>query len=192
MKAGDLTTPALLADVAVLDQNLATMSAARPGPALRPHVKAFKTTALAVRLATAGHTGFCCATIREVEGMAAAGLGDDLLLANEVVDASRLGALVRAGTARVTVAVDSSATIAAAVAGGVREVLVDVDVGMPRCGCDPADAGRLADEARAAGLLIGKGGLYGNVLRIAPPMTVTEAEIDEAADVLVRIIGGLG
>ena len=111
MKAGDLTTPALLADVAVLDQNLATMSAARPGPALRPHVKAFKTTALAVRLAAAGHTGFCCATIREVEGMAAAGLGDDLLLANEVVDASRLGALVRAGTARVTVAVDSSATM---------------------------------------------------------------------------------
>ncbi len=84
--------------------------------------------------------------------MAAAGLGDDLLLANEVLDARRLGALVRAGTARVTVAVDSSETIAAAVAGGVREVLVDVDVGMPRCGCDPADAGRLADEARAAGL----------------------------------------
>ena len=90
MKAGDLTTPALLADVAVLDHNLSTMSAARPGPALRPHVKAFKTTALAVRLAAAGHTGFCCATIREVEGMAAAGLGDDLLLANEVVDAKLL------------------------------------------------------------------------------------------------------
>ena len=34
------------------------------------------------------------ATIREVEGMAAAGLGQDLLLANEVLDASRLGALV--------------------------------------------------------------------------------------------------
>ncbi len=154
MKAGDLTTPALLADVAVLEGNLATMSAARPGPALRPHVKAFKTTALAARLVAAGHTGFCCATIREVEGMAAAGLGDDLLLANEVLDAGRLGVLVRAGTARVTVAVDSPATIAAAVAGGVREVLVDVDVGMPRCGCDPADAGRLADEARAAGLLV--------------------------------------
>ncbi len=154
MKAGDLTTPALLADVAVLEGNLATMSAARPGPALRPHVKAFKTTALAARLVAAGHTGFCCATIREVEGMAAAGLGDDLLLANEVLDAGRLGVLVRAGTARVTVAVDSPVTIAAAVAGGVREVLVDVDVGMSRCGCDPADAGRLADEARAAGLQV--------------------------------------
>ena len=44
---------------------------------------------------------------------------------------------------------------------------------------------------RAAGLLIGKGGLYGNVLRIAPPMTVTADEVDEAADILVRAISGL-
>jgi 4-aminobutyrate aminotransferase-like enzyme len=44
------------------------------------------------------------------------------------------------------------------------------------------------EEARAAGLLIGKGGLYGNVLRIAPPLTVTEDEIDQAAEVLVGII----
>ena len=37
-------------------------------------------------------------------------------------------------------------------------------------------------QARATGLLVGKGGLYGNVIRIAPPMTVTEAEIDQAID----------
>jgi 4-aminobutyrate aminotransferase len=49
-------------------------------------------------------------------------------------------------------------------------------------------AGRIMEEARAAGLLIGKGGLYGNVLRIAPPMTVTEDEIDEAAEILVGIV----
>ena len=154
MRAGDLTTPALLADAGVLAHNVATMSAQRPGPALRPHVKAFKCTALAGRLAGAGHTGFCCATVREVEGMAAAGLGADLLLANEVLDARRLGALVATDTARVTVAVDSPETIAAAAAGGVGEVLIDVDVGMPRCGCDPVDAGRLADEARVAGLTV--------------------------------------
>ena len=53
--------------------------------------------------------------------------------------------------ARVTVAVDSDATVDAAAATGIREVLVDVNVGLPRCGCDPADAGRLADRARAAG-----------------------------------------
>ena len=52
-----------------------TWPAAYPGPRLRPHVKAHKTTALARRQAAAGHTGFTCATVREVEGMAAAGLG---------------------------------------------------------------------------------------------------------------------
>ena len=49
--------------------------------------------------------------------MAAAGLGEDLLVANEVVDARRLSALA-ALDARVTVAVDSDATVDAAAAGG--------------------------------------------------------------------------
>ena len=80
-----------------------------PGAALRPHVKAFKCTALARHVAArGGHRSFCCATLREMEGMAAAGLGDDLLLANETLDADRLRALVgRRGDARITVAVDS-------------------------------------------------------------------------------------
>ena len=47
------------------------------------------------------------------------------------------------------------------------------------------------EQARAAGLLIGKGGLYGNVLRIAPPLTVTEQEVDEAAEILVACIEAL-
>jgi D-threonine aldolase len=150
MNIAELTTPALLVDVEALDANLADMSAALPGPRLRPHVKAHKTTALAARQAASGHPGFTCATIREVEGMAAAGLGEDLLLANEVLDARRLGRL----DARVTVAIDSGETLAAAVAGGIREVLVDVNVGLPRCGIAPARAGWLADRARAAGLAV--------------------------------------
>jgi len=154
MRAGDLTTPALLADESVLDDNVATMSVARPGSTLRPHVKAFKCTALATRLALAGHHGFCCATVREMEGMAAAGLGNDLLLANEVLDTRRLGTLVNTGTARVTVAVDSPETVDAAASGGITEVLIDVDVGLPRCGCDPANAAALADRARRAGMAV--------------------------------------
>jgi D-serine deaminase-like pyridoxal phosphate-dependent protein len=67
-----------------------------------------------------------------------------------VVDARRLGAV----DARVTVAVDSEVTIAAAAAGGVREVVIDVNVGLPRCGCLPGDAGRLADLARSRGLSV--------------------------------------
>src|SRR4029453_5699776 len=98
------------------------------------------------------HKTFCCATVREMVGMAQAGLGDDLLLANETLDARRLAPLA----ARVTVAVGSEATIdAAASAGGaVREVLIDVNVGLPRCGCEPGQAGRLADLARRKGLRV--------------------------------------
>ena len=65
------------------------MSEALPGSRLRPHVKAHKCTALARHQATYGQRGFTCATIREMEGMAGAGLGHDLLLANEVADATR-------------------------------------------------------------------------------------------------------
>jgi D-serine deaminase-like pyridoxal phosphate-dependent protein len=154
VKISDLTTPALLVDRDAFEHNITTMGAAWPGTRLRPHVKAWKCTALARRLHADGHTGFCCATPREVEGMAAAGLGDDLLLANQVLgrSAERLGALARSGPARITVAVDSDETVEAAARAGIREVLVDVNVGMPRCGCDPEDAGRIADLARSTGM----------------------------------------
>jgi D-serine deaminase-like pyridoxal phosphate-dependent protein len=146
-----LPTPSLVVERSTFDANVAVMSAAHPGASLRPHVKAFKSTALAKELVAAGHTNFCAATVREVEGMAEAGLGTDLLLANQSLDVRRLGALAEGGH-RITVAIDSQETIDAAVAGGIKEVLVDVMVGMPRCGCNPDDAGRLADAARAAGL----------------------------------------
>jgi D-serine deaminase-like pyridoxal phosphate-dependent protein len=164
VRVTDVPTPALLVDADALDRNIATMAEALPGPRLRPHVKAHKCTGIARRQAEAGHRGFTCATIRECEGMAAAGLGDDLLLANEVLDANRLGALVAAG-ARVTLAVDSEQTIEAAVSGGVREVLIDVNVGLPRCGCAPETAGQLADLARRRGLEVrGAMGYEGHVV----------------------------
>jgi D-serine deaminase-like pyridoxal phosphate-dependent protein len=161
MKIAELQTPALLIDAGELEHNLATMATALPGGRMRPHVKAHKCTALAKRQRQAGHRSFTCATIREVEGMATAGLGEDLLLANEVVDARRLGKV----DARVTVAVDSDVTIEAAAAGGVKEVVIDVNVGLPRCGCMPEDAGRLADLARRKGLVVrGVMGYEGHVV----------------------------
>ncbi len=164
MRVGDLTTPALLVEAAALEHNLATMAAALPGDRLRPHVKAHKTTALAARQALHGHRRFTCATTVEAEGLARAGLGDDLLLANEVVDVDRLGRLARSG-ARVTVAVDSEETVAAAAAAGVHEVVIDVNVGLPRCGCVPDEAGRMAESARARGLMVrGVMGYEGHVV----------------------------
>jgi D-serine deaminase-like pyridoxal phosphate-dependent protein len=150
VRTSELATPALLVEAGALEHNLRAMASALPGARLRPHVKAHKCTALARRQAALGHRTFTCATIREMEGLAAAGLGEDLLLANEVLDARRLGRL----EARITVAVDSPATISAAAVGGVREVLIDVNVGLPRCGCAPEQAGRLAERARAAGLSV--------------------------------------
>jgi D-threonine aldolase len=164
MKVGDLPTPALVVDGPGLEQNLAEMAVALPGPRCRPHVKAHKCTQLALHQRAAGHPGFTCATPREIVGMAAVGLGDDLLLANEVVDPDRLTAMASLD-ARVTVAVDSDATVAAAARAGIRACLVDVNVGMPRCGCDPERAGEIAASARAAGLEVrGVMGYEGHVV----------------------------
>ena len=51
---------------------------------------------------------------------------------------------------------------------------------------------RLFEETKTRGLLIGKGGLDANVLRIAPPLTVCEAEIDEALRILDESFAVLG
>jgi 4-aminobutyrate aminotransferase len=49
---------------------------------------------------------------------------------------------------------------------------------------DAAATAKLQQETKNRGLLIGKGGLYGNVLRMAPPMTLTEEETAEALDII--------
>ena len=161
-----IPVPALVVDVDALDHNIRTIGETLPGSRLRPHVKAFKSTALAQRLADAGHRAFTCATVREVEGMAAAGLGDDLLLANEVLDRAQLQRLADVD-ALVTIAVDSDEGVDRAAATGLRNVLIDVNVGLPRCGIAPGDAGRLADRARSAGLEVrGVMGYEGHLMMV--------------------------
>jgi D-threonine aldolase len=167
MHVADLPTPALVVDTLSFTRNLDTMTAALPGARLRPHVKAHKCTALAREQANRGHLGFTGATPRELLGLARAGLTTDLLLANESVDDHRLRALAQCG-ARVTVAVDSEATIAAAARNGIREVLIDVNVGIPRCGVRADHAGALADLARARGLDVrGTMGYEGHAVLVA-------------------------
>ena len=169
MNIFELSTPALLIDADAFDHNLAAMTAVHPGSRLRPHVKAHKCTSLAAAQYACGHHSFTCATPREIVGMAAAGLGDDLLLANETLDLTRLAAMAAAqDNALITVAVDSIETIDAAAAEGIQHVLIDVNVGLPRCGCLPSDAGKLADRARARGLVVrGVMGYEGHLMAIA-------------------------
>ncbi len=184
----------MIIDAAALERNLSTMAAMVPGQRLRPHVKAHKCTALAARQASHGHTTFTCATPREVMGMADAGLGQDLLLANETLDPRRLGAMASlADAAMVTIAVDSAETVAAAATAGIVNVLIDVNIGLPRCGVDPDKAGALADAARKLGLVVrGVMGYEGHLMMVADADEKAR-EVNAAVDLLLaahRDVGG--
>jgi 4-aminobutyrate aminotransferase-like enzyme len=48
------------------------------------------------------------------------------------------------------------------------------------------------EACKRRGLLIGKGGLYGNVLRIAPPLSITPGEAAEGLDILEAAIEEVG
>ncbi|MSY28800.1 MAG: metal-activated pyridoxal enzyme [Actinobacteria bacterium] len=145
------------------------MSRIHPGAQLRPHMKATKCTSLAKLQVESGHLSFTCATPREMIGMAHAGLGTDLLLANETLDAARLSAMAKLqDSSMITVAIDSDATLDAAAKAGIRNVLIDVNVGLPRCGVLPNLAGALADTARKRGLNVrGVMGYEGHLMMVA-------------------------
>ena len=48
----------------------------------------------------------------------------------------------------------------------------------------PQETVAVMERARANGLLIGKGGLYGNVIRLAPMLNISKADVDEALRLL--------
>jgi len=138
----DLTTPALILDLDIARRNIANMAEyMRTVPAkLRPHVKVHKSPELARMQMEAGESiGITTATIWEAVVMARGGI-DDILIANEVVGAEKIHALAELGrSTRMTVAIDdpqNAADLSAAAlkAGSVLGVLIDLDVGMERCG----------------------------------------------------------
>lgn len=130
-----------------MERNIRTMAAffADSECKLRPHFKAHKTPEIARRQLAAGScTGITCATVREAEVVAE--FCDDILIANQVIGeekAGRVAALAARGI-DIKVAVDSvegadQLSAAAAHAGAEIGVLVDLNVGMPRCGLPPGE-----------------------------------------------------
>ncbi len=53
----------------------------------------------------------------------------------------------------------------------------------------PQETNQLLERARENGLLIGKGGLYGNCIRLAPPLNISKADVDEASRLLDKSLG---
>jgi 3-hydroxy-D-aspartate aldolase len=134
-------TPALILDLDRAQANIAAMAErmARTPVALRPHTKVHKSPLIARMQLDAGAIGITTATAREAIAMAEAGI-DDILIARQVVGPGELRALAAAArTTRITLAVDSAANLdeisaAASAAGSTLGAIVEVDVGMNRCG----------------------------------------------------------
>ncbi|MBA3424439.1 MAG: aspartate aminotransferase family protein [Rubrobacter sp.] len=57
---------------------------------------------------------------------------------------------------------------------------------------DPAAASRFLEACRTRGLLVGKGGLKSNTIRISPPLTITREAADEAADIIEEALAEIG
>ena len=49
---------------------------------------------------------------------------------------------------------------------------------------DPAMTNKFMEECRNRGLLVGKGGLHGNVVRTSPPLNISKADVDEAIKIM--------
>lgn len=141
-----LETPQLLIDLDVVDANLRRMFSAfrGRGVAVRVHFKSLKCSGLARYIAAAGGDGFLCAKLNEAEVLADAGL-TDVYIANQIVGPIKLRRLAElAKRAAVRVCVDDADNVdamsqAARAAGATIGVLVEVNIGMNRCGVEPGE-----------------------------------------------------
>lgn len=139
-------TPCLVIDLDAVDHNIALADELLEDSnvGLRPHFKAHKCRPLLRRqLANRHRRGVTCQTSFEALTLAQAGF-DDILVTNQIVDPCAASDLFGAARlAQVTTVIDSPAHIEvlrSAERHGVEiGVLVEIDVGMRRCGLRPGD-----------------------------------------------------
>jgi D-serine deaminase-like pyridoxal phosphate-dependent protein len=211
----DLITPAMILDLDVARRNISTMADYMRGVSakLRPHIKVHKSPELARMQMEAGACiGMTTATVWEAVVMARGGI-DDILVANAVVGLEKIQTIAELSReAHMIVAIDDARNAedlsnAALQAGSVLGVLIDLDVGMERCGVrSKEEALHLAEHvSKLSGLrLEGMMGYEGHcMLEPDPDRRVRKAhaameELMEAVDFLAqhgfesRIISGGG
>jgi D-serine deaminase-like pyridoxal phosphate-dependent protein len=190
----DLDTPQLLLDLDGIDANMQVMFAAkkRYGVKVRVHFKSLKCTGLAQYIAERGADGFLCAKLHEAESLVHAGL-TDVMIANQVVGQNKLTRLAElAGRGSIRVCVDDVSQInnlsaAAKQAGTTIGVLIEVDIGMRRCGVAPGElALELAKEIGRHSHLrfVGLQGYDGH-LQTLPDIAERQRRSREATELLV-------
>lgn len=136
-----IPTPALVIDGSILEKNIKTMMdyLARVGISIRPHSKTHKSPMIAHMQMEAGAVGLCCATVGEAEAMAYSGL-KHMFITSQVVGNEKVRRVANlARNNEIMVAVDSMENLEELIAaaenlGVTLGVLVEIDVGMERCG----------------------------------------------------------
>ena len=147
MSIEEIDTPALLIDLDALESNLDKMAgmARTAGVKLRPHAKTHKSPVIARLQMERGAVGQCVQKVAEAEVLAWGGV-PDILVTNEVVGARKLGRFAALSRlSRMGICADCEPQVAAietaaAEAGQRLTVLLEVDVGMDRCGLQPGPA----------------------------------------------------
>jgi D-serine deaminase-like pyridoxal phosphate-dependent protein len=145
----ELNTPVLVIDRPALERNIVRMAefAADKGVKLRPHAKTHKSVDIARLQIAAGAVGLCCAKIGEAEVLAEGGVSTGLLITSPVVSASAVARLIalNAVTTDLMVVADNPVTVAAlgqaaATAGKLLKVVIDLDPGIHRTGVASPEA----------------------------------------------------
>lgn len=148
MKVQAIDTPALVLDLDRVERNIATMASwfAHQSASLRPHFKTPKCAEVPRLQLEAGAIGVTCAKLGEAEALADAGVQTSVLIANQIVGpakVTRLAALARR-LPELIVAIDHASQVEAidseiARSGAPVGALIEVDVGMRRCGTDTTE-----------------------------------------------------
>ncbi|HEV8584693.1 MAG TPA: DSD1 family PLP-dependent enzyme [Methylomirabilota bacterium] len=148
MTRDEIPTPALLLDLDRFERNLERMAkhVRAAGKNLRPHAKTHRCPEIARRQVAAGALGVACAKLGEAEVMVRAGVRG-LLITTEVVAPSAIRRLMRlqAEAPDTMVVVDNAENVEALARAAdedhvILEVMIDIDVGNRRTGCQPGDA----------------------------------------------------
>ncbi len=140
----ELSTPALMVDLDVVERNLDRMArmCREQSVGLRPHTKTHKTPEVARLQMERGAVGLTVAKVGEAEVMAQAEL-DDILVAYPVLGLEKLHRLATLARERnILVSLDHERTAqefsrAVQDSGAKAGVLVEFDVGFHRCGLEP-------------------------------------------------------
>jgi D-serine deaminase-like pyridoxal phosphate-dependent protein len=203
VRQDEINTPALLVDLDAMEANLNRMAAFfKDRPAnLRPHFKNHKIPLLALKQIRAGAIGITCATVREAEILVHHGI-ESILIANEVVGATKpLQVAELSKHASVIVAIDSFAG-ARDLAHAARdrksriEIVVDIEIGLKRCGVPTgADALELAKFAVEQGLIFRGIMGYDGHLQALPPSEERDRIVRQGSQWLIdsaQLIGSVG